>query len=179
MPWQPQSSRNARALQLFIESMDVINEALWFPPKPVIGQMGRVARSVSVELRKLLFDSRRLLHDVIQRPRLRSLNDRTLLTGDVYQNDCVVSIEPGTSAGPLLEHVSTRKWHIKVHPLHGLRFDRTEKKWTFYQMFDNGAVPLTLDRWLRQKLFCVDDREYSLLDTLKLLANEGSGPRRC
>lgn len=172
MTWHPKSSQNGRAFRSFIESMDVINEAICFPPKPVVAQMGRAARRVSIELRKLLFDSMPLLHVVLHRPRLRPLNQRQPLSGDVYEKGRILSIAPGTSAGPLLEYVSTRRWHIKVNPLHGLRFDSTEKKWTFYLMFDNAAVPISLDRWLRQRVFFVDDREYSLFDTLKFLSNK-------
>ena len=68
--------------------------------------------------------------------------------------------------------VATHTWKITVHPLHGLRFDGDRKKWEFYQMFDTKAAPIKLDRWLRQRLFCVDSRKYSLWDTLKFLANK-------
>ena len=39
-------------------------------------------------------------------------------------------------------------------------------------MFDDGVVPITIHRWLHQRLFCVDNREYSLFDTLKFIANK-------
>lgn len=172
MTWKPRSSQNARALRLFIESMDIIDEALCFPPDPVIDHMGRVARRVSIELRKLLLDGRPLLHTVLQRPRLHPLNDHQSLTGDVYENERMLSIAPATSDGRRVGAIASHKWSIEVHPLHGLRFDNTEKMWTVYTMFDTSAVPLTLDRWLRQSLFCVNDREYSLFDTLKFLANK-------
>ena len=68
--------------------------------------------------------------------------------------------------------VATHTWKITVHPLHGLRFDRHRKKWEFYQMFDTNAVPIRLNQWLRQRLFCVDGRQYSLWDTLKFLVNK-------
>ena len=172
MTWQPKASQSARAFRLFLESMDVIEESLCFPPNPNVEHMGRVARRVSVELRKLLFDRKPLLQAVLNQPRLHPLKDRKSLTGDTYQNERTVSIALGTSVGPSLGDVASHKWHIKVHPLHGLRFDNPEKKWEFNPMFDDGAAPITVDRWLRQRLFCVDNREYSLFDTLKFIANK-------
>ena len=134
--------------------------------------MGRVARRVSIELRKLLFDSRPLLHTVLQRPRLHPLNDGGSLTGDTYENERMLSIAPGTSDGLFLGVAATHRWHIEVHPLHGLRFDSTGKKWIIYPIFDTSAAPIPLGRWLRQRLFCVDSREYSLFDALRFLANK-------
>lgn len=155
-----------------MESMDIIDEALRFPPDAVADDMGRRGRRVAVELRKLLFDSRPLLHHVLERPRFQPLKKHETLTGDIYENECVMSIAAASSDGVSLGGVATHKWHIRVHPLHGLRFDGISENWTFYPMFDTGAVPITLERWLRQRLFCVDDREYSLLDTLKFIANK-------
>ena len=172
MTWTPKPSQNARALRLFMESMDVIVEALCFPPDAVVDHMGRVARRVSIELRKLLFDSSPLLHAVLHRPRLHPLNDGGSIRGDIYRNERILSIAPGTSDGQLAGGIASHKWQIEVHPLHGLRFDSTAKNWTIYPMFNTDAVPLTLDRWLRQRLFCVNDREYSLFDTLKFVANK-------
>ena len=34
MTWQPKASQNAKAFRLFLESMDVIEEALCFPLTP-------------------------------------------------------------------------------------------------------------------------------------------------
>ena len=172
MTWHPKSTQNARALRFFMESMDIINEALCFQSNPVVGHMGRVARRVSIELRKLLFDSRPLLHTVLQRPRLHPLNDGGSLTGDTYENERMLSIAPGTSDGLFLGVAATHRWHIEVHPLHGLRFDSTGKKWIIYPIFDTSAAPIPLGRWLRQRLFCVDSREYSLFDALRFLANK-------
>ena len=53
-----------------------------------------------------------------------------------------------------------------------VRFNGDRKKWEFYRMFDTKAAPIKLDRWLRQRLFCVDSRKYNLWDTLKFLANK-------
>ena len=39
-------------------------------------------------------------------------------------------------------------------------------------MFDSSAASVRLDQWLRQRLFCVDSREYNLAATLKYLANK-------
>ena len=58
-----------------------------------------------------------------------------------------------------------------MHPLHGLKFDAAGKKWILEGVFDASATPLRLDSWQRQRLFCVDGREYSLGDALKFLAN--------
>ena len=68
--------------------------------------------------------------------------------------------------------VATRIWRIVVHPLHGLKFNRTEKKWIFGPLFDTQAQRMTIEPWLKQRLLRVDGREYSLRDTLKFIANK-------
>lgn len=171
MAWQPKATQNARAFRLFMESMDVINEALCFPSEPQVGHMGRVARTVSIELRKLLFDSSPLLHRVLQRSRLHPRRAREALTGDIYENGFRLSIAPATSEKVLLGPPATGEWNITVHPLHGLSFHKAEKRWILHPMFDTDAGPVVLKRWLRQRLFCLGNREYSLLDTLRFLAN--------
>ena len=171
MTWQPKATQNARSFRLFMESMDVINEALCFPPEPQVGHIGRVARTVSIELRKLLFDSSPLLHMVLQGPRLHPLKARDTLTGDVYENSFQLSIAPATREKVLLGPPATREWNITVHPLHGLKFQKAEKGWILRPMFDTDAMPMALGQWLRQRLFCVENRAYSLLDALKFLAN--------
>lgn len=172
MTWQPKASQNARAFRLFMESMDVMNEALRFPSGPHVGHIGRVARTVSIELRKLIFDSSPLLHRILQRVRLHPLMAGEALTGDIYENTFQLSIAPGTREGILLGSPSTREWKITVHPLHGLKFHKSEKKWEMHPMFDTDAEPIALQRWLRQRLLCVENREYSLLDTLRFLSTK-------
>ena len=171
MTWQPKATQNARAFRLFLESMDVINEALGFPSEPQVDHVGRVARTVSIELRKLLFDSSPLLHRVLQRPRLHPLKARHTLKGDVYKNSFQLSIVPANSEKVFLGPPATREWSITVHPLHGLEFHKARKIWILRPLFDTVAEPMALRQWLRQRLFCVENREYSFLDTLKFLAN--------
>lgn len=153
MTWKPRPNQNGRALRLFVESMDVIIETLCFSPGFAVDDFGRAARSVATELRKLLFDGRPLLHAVLQRPRLHPLSDIGAVSGDVYENERTVSLALGTSEGPNLDSVATHKWHIKVYPLHGLRFDSAEKKWSIDPLFDTQEAPLKLNQWLRQRLF--------------------------
>ena len=141
MTWQPKASQNGRAFRLFLESMDVINDALCFPSNPNVEHMGRVARRVSVELRKLLLDGRPLIHAVLHKPRLHPLHEARSLKGDIYENERVLSFALGTSSGQLMGPAATHTWHIKVQPLHGLRFDDLGKKWEFYPMFDDGCDP--------------------------------------
>ena len=172
MTWKPKATQNARSFRLFMESMNVMNEALYFPPQPQVGHIGRVARTVSIELRKLLFDGSPLIHRVIQRPRLHPLKARGTLTGDVYENSFQLSIAPATSEKVLLGPPATREWSIAVHPLHGLKFQKAKKKWILRPMFDPDAEPVALGKWLRQRLFCVENREYSLLDTMRFLATK-------
>ena len=172
MTWQPRATQNARSFRLFMESMDVINEALCFPPEPQVVHIGRVARTVSIELRKLLFDGSPLLHRVLQGPRLHPLKARYTLTGDVYENSFQLSLAPANSEKVLLGPPATREWSITVHPLHGLRFHKAGKRWILRPMFDTDAEPMALGQWLSQRLFCVENRGYSLLDTLKFLANK-------
>ena len=68
--------------------------------------------------------------------------------------------------------VAAHTWSITVHPLHGLRLDSQSKKWIAELLFDEEAQPLTLGTWLNQRLFQVDQRVYSLGDTLKFVANK-------
>ena len=172
MSWEPKASQNARAIRLFVDSIGEIGDALRLPSDPVVGHMGSAARRVSIQLRKLLFDGSPLFHAVLVRPRLHPLVDRGTLAGDVYENAFQVSIAPASSKGVRLGAVSTHTWKVAVHPLHGLQFDQSEKTWMLRPMFNTGAAPVTMDRWLRQRLFSVDGREYSLSDTLKYLANK-------
>ena len=171
MAWRPKATQNARSFRLFMELMDVINEALCFPPEPQVGHIGRVARTVSIELRKLLFDGSPLLHRVLQGPRLHPLKARDTLTGDIYENSRQLSIASANSEKVLLGPPATREWSITVHPLHGLQFHKAGRRWILRPMFDTDAEPMALGQWLRQRLFCVENREYSLLDTLRFLAN--------
>ena len=92
--------------------------------------------------------------------------------GQVYENERQISIAPGTSQAPDLESVSTHRWKIAVHPLHGLGFDGTRNIWSLHSMFDSSAASVRLDQWFRQRLFCVDSRECNLAATLKYLANK-------
>lgn len=171
MVWRPKATQNARFFRLFMESMDVINEALCFPPEPQVVHIGRVARTVSIELRKLLFDGSPLLHRVLQGPRLHPLKAKDTLTGDIYENSVQLSIAPANSEKVPMGPPATREWSITVHPLHGLKFHEAGKRWILRPMFDTDAGPMALGQWLRQRLFCVENREYSLLDTLKFLVN--------
>ena len=170
--WHPKASLNARAIRLFIESVNDIGDALRFPSNATLVHMESAARRVSIELRKLLFDGGPLFHAVLHRPRLHPLFDKSTLMGEVYENERQISIAPGTSQAPDLESVSTHRWKIAVHPLHGLGFDRTRNIWSLHSMFDSSAASVRLDQWLRQRLFCVESREYSLAATLKYLANK-------
>ena len=172
MNWHPKASLNARAIRLFIESVNDIGDALRFPSDASLVHVESAARRVSIELRKLLFDGGPLFHAVLHGPRLHPLFDKSTITGHVYENERQMSFASGTSQGPDLESVSTRRWKITVHPLHGLRFDRTQNIWSLHSMFDASAVPVRLDRWLRQRLFCVDGAEYSLSAMLSYLANK-------
>ena len=171
--WEPKSQLNAKALRLFRDGMDDLNDALGLLLRQgSIGQMRTVGRRVSVELRKLLFDNTPLVHRVLHRPRFHPLSDRNTLTGDLYENAFVLRIAPGTPDGPVAGLVATHTWRIAVHPLHGLKFDRVEKKWIFGPLFDVHTQPMALEPWLKQRLFSVDRREYALLDTLKFIANK-------
>ena len=174
MTWQPKSQQNAKVLRLFKESMDDINDNLRSLSSLSVSRMRSVARRLSIELRKLLLDGNPLLNAVVDRPQLHPLHDRNILTGDIHTSERALRVVPAASTGTPMGStaVATHTWKITVHPLHGLRFDRHRKKWEFYQMFDTNAVPIKLNRWLRQRLFCVDGRQYSLWDTLKFLANK-------
>ena len=170
--WNPKRHQNAKALRLFHEGMEDIHGALAILNRGTVGGMGRVGRRVSVELRKLLFDGAPLVHRVLQGPRFHPLVDAENLAGDVYKNEYSFRVAPETSDGPNLKMVATRTWRIVVHPLRGLNFNRTEKKWIVGPLFDTQVQRMTLESWLKQRLLRVDGREYSLRDTLKFIANK-------
>ena len=170
--WNPKPQQNAKALRLFCEGMDDMHGALAMLSQGSVGGMRTVGRKVSVELRKLLFDGTPLVHRVLHRPRFHPLFKSESLAGDVYENEFSLQVAPGTRDGPLPQMVATRIWRVVVHPLHGLKFNRTEKKWIFGPLFDTQAQRMTLEPWLKQRLLRVDGREYSLLDTLKFIANK-------
>ena len=170
--WNPKPQQNAKALRLFCEGMDDMHGALTILSQGSGGGMHTVGRKVSVELRKLLFDGTPLVHRVLHRPRFHPLFNSGSLAGDVYENKFSLRIAPGTRDGPLPGMVATRTWRVVVYPLHGLKFNRTEKKWIFGPLFDTQARRMALEPWSKQRLFRVDEREYSLLETLKFIANK-------
>ena len=133
---------------------------------------GESSAPVSIELRKLLFDSTPLLHRVMQKPRFHPLNDKGSLKGDKHKIESTLSIELANRMGQLVGAAASRKWQLTICPLQGLAFSTNKRKWTAYPMFNDKAVPIPLGKWLRQKLFFVDDRAYSLIDTLRFLANK-------
>ena len=169
--WQPKAQQNARALRLFRDGMADIHQSLRLLRGGHVGSIGTIGRRVSVELRKLLFDATPLVHRVLHRPRFDALLDKAALTGDVYENETGVQVAPGPFKPPPETWVASHTWRIVVHPLHGLRFDRAGAKWVFDGLFDRGAAPMAPGPWLRQRLFGVEEREYTLLDTLKFVAN--------
>ncbi len=172
--WRPKSQQNAKVLRSFRDSMDDIRDVLEFRPdvSASVDYIRKVGRKVSVELRKLLLDVTPLVHRVLQRPRFLPLRDSAGLMGDVYENSFTMRIAPGTKEGPSLGNAAERTWGMTVHPLHGLRFDLKSKQWIVEPLFDAEAPPVTLGTWLKQRLFRVDQRVYSLGDTLKFVANK-------
>ncbi len=100
------------------------------------------------------------------------MRDSAGLMGDVYENSFTMRMALGTEDGPSLGNVAERTWGMTVHPLHGLRFDLRSKQWIVEPLFDVAAPPVTLGTWLKQRLFRVDQRVYSLGDTLKFVTNK-------
>ncbi len=172
--WGPKSQQNAKALRSFKDAMNDIGDVVDFEAGPGLSveYIRNAGRKVSVALRKLILDGAPLIHRVLQGPRFEPLRDRGGLTGDVYENSFSMQIAPGTEDGRLLAPAAERAWSVTVHPLHGLRFDSRTKLWHFERLFDAQAKPLALGTWLNQRLFTVDQRAYSLGDTLKFVANK-------
>lgn len=172
--WRPKSQQNAKALRSFRDAMQDIRDVLELRADAAmsIDFMRHSGRKVSVELRKLLLDGAPLMHRVLQRPRLLPLRNTDALVGDVYENSFTMRVAPSTEDGRLLARTAEHTWSMTVHPLHGLRFDSQTKQWVFEPLFDVQAQPLTLGPWLKQRLFRVDERVYSLGDTLKYVANK-------
>ena len=172
--WRPKSQQNAKALRSFGDAMDDIRDVLEFRPDVSVSvdYIRNAGRKVSVELRKLLLDGAPLVHRVLQRPRFPPLRDSAGLMGDVYENSFTMRMALGTEDGPSLGNVAERTWGMTVHPLHGLRFDLRSKQWIVEPLFDVAAPPVTLGTWLKQRLFRVDQRVYSLGDTLKFVTNK-------
>ena len=169
--WEPKPQQNAKALRLFRDGMDEMHEALWLPS----GEAWRTrlaSRRASVELRKFLLDGSPLVHRVLRRPRFHPLRKKDGLSGDVYRNDCTISLAPATRDGQMVGPPATSTWAIAVHPLHGLTYDEERKLWHLEVPFDLDAQPMVLDAWLRQRLYRVNGREYSLMTTLRFLSNK-------
>ena len=171
---RPKSQQNAKAPRLFRDAMDDIPDIMGFRSEvPLsVDYIRNAGRKVSVELRKLLSDRVPLVHRVLQAPIFHPLRDKRRLAGDVYENSFAMRVAPGTEDGPDLTPVAAHTWSITVHPLHGLRFDSQPKKWIVEPLFDAQAPLMTLGTWLNQALFQVDERVYSLGDTLKFFANK-------
>ena len=170
--WVPKPQQNAKALRLFRDGMDEMHEALWFPPDEA-WRMRRAGRRASVELRKLLLDGSPLVHRVLHRPRFHPLRSKDRLAGDVYRDAKTLQIRLGAKDGRLLTPAASQTWAIAVHPLNGLRYENASKKWHLEPLFDVDARPtITLNTWLRQRLYRVNGREYSLWDTLKFVSNK-------
>ena len=172
--WRPKSQQNAKALRSFKDAMNDIGDVVDLEAGPglSVDYIRNAGRKVSVALRKLILDGAPLIHRVLQGARFQPLRDRGGLTGDVYENSCLLRIAPGTKDRRLLAPAAERTWSVTVHPLHGLRFDSQTKLWHFERLFDAQAKPLRLATWLNQRLFAVDERAYSLGDTLKFVANK-------
>ena len=172
--WRPKPEQNAKALRSFRDSMDDIRDVLEFRPDVSLSvdYIRNGGRRASVELRKLLLDGRPLVHRVLQGPRFQPLRNKAGLTGDVYENSFTMQVAPGTRNAPDFALVAAHTWCITVHPLHGLRFESQAEQWVFEPLFDAQAPPLVLGTWLNQTLFRVDQRVYTLGDTLKFVANK-------
>ena len=172
--WRPKPQQNAKALRSFNDAMDDIRTVLEFRLGHALSveYIRNAGRKVTVELRKLLLDGAPLVHRVLERPRFHPLRDRNDLTGDIYENSSTIRVAPGTEEGPQSKIFAEHKWSVAIHPLHGLRFSSPAKRWVFGPLFDPKAQPLALGAWLNQRLFQVDQRVYSLGDTLKYVANK-------
>ncbi len=171
--WRPNSQQNARALRSFKDAMEDIRDIVEFRPDTdwSAGSIRNASRKVAIELRKLMLDGTGLMSRVLFRPRFQPLRDKAGLVGDVYENSDSVRIAPATEDGRLSGPLAERTWGITVHPLHGLRFNSAANQWIVEQLFNTQAQPLALSAWLNQRLFAVDERVYSLRDTLKYVAD--------
>ena len=172
MSWKPKPQQNAKALRLFVETMEDINDSFYLSGSDSLVNIPRVARHLAVPLRKLLLDGRPLVHSVLQGPRFHPLFHPSHLSGDTYTNTRTFQVQLATNIGVPLSQPARHSWSITVHPLHGLSFNNTKKAWSLQTLFDTEEPPVTLQRWTKQKLFCVDEREYTLGDTLLFIANK-------
>lgn len=172
--WRPKPQQNAKALRSFKDAMSDIRDILEFRPDAALSVdfIRTASRKVSVGLRKLILDAAPLLHRVLERPRFLPLRGRASLTGDIYENFRTLRVAPWTEDGRQRAHFAEHTWGITVHPLHGLQFESSAKRWGSGPLFDVNLQPLPLDTWLNQRLFQVDQREYSLRHTLKYVADK-------
>ena len=177
MDWKPKEQQNGRALRLFIDSFDEINDCLSLLQSSQFDKIPSLARRVSIQLRKLLFDGSPLIHKVLRGPRFLPLNCRDTLPGDTYTNTFYFRVVPATGEGVPFGRPAVRTWGAVVHPLHGLSYDATRRTWKVYPMFDTGAEPMRLASWSSQRLFCVDEREYRLQETITFPAKHRGCPR--
>ena len=172
MLWKPKGQQQANPFRLFNESMYEIMDNLDSLATSDLRDVPRTARRLAVELRKLLCDGTPLVHQVLEGTRFHPLHQTESLLGDKYTNNQTIQLALANERREIMGPAASHTWSICVYPLHGLRFDSPSKKWIFQPMFDKSGTPLRLEPWLKQRLFCVDDREYSLRDTLSFLANK-------
>ncbi|MCY3899268.1 MAG: hypothetical protein OXF86_11880 [Caldilineaceae bacterium] len=137
-----------------------------------------ISRSVSVELRKLLLHNG-LLQRCVRRPRLQPLIRPDRLKGDPFEDIFEMPSgsltltkldEPMAGAHALVE-LAPMKHTTVIHPLYGLCFQNDSNQWVSESPFDEGLLPIRLDRWLKQSVLQIDSDIYDMRDLLSEVAN--------
>lgn len=135
------------------------------------------SRSISVELRKLLLDgANSLVRRCVQKPRLHRLLQFDELRGDLY------TVNIGVSSGILqciqLDGDGRAEFPIApvqftatVHPLPGLRYNKSSDTWVSGDPFDRVKESIRIDAWLKQPLLEIDDTQYTIGAVLTEVAN--------
>ena len=137
-----------------------------------------VSRSVSVELRKLLFGDA-LISKCVRRPKLHKLIRPPRLNGDPFEDS--FGVQGGTMritnldeprAGMSAEFgITPMKHTVVIYPLYGLCFQKGSNVWTSTDPFAKELSPIRLDWWLKQPVLQIDRDQYDMRAMLSEVAN--------
>lgn len=126
--------------------------------------------AVSVNLRKLLFDNRSipLIKTCIEKPRMHPLRNSATLTGATevrtYKSnpDIVMDIcDPERKQFVCRAYESPGNYHVIIRPMHGMELNKESGKFECRIPFDENATPITIGKWLNQRLLRIEIEFYS------------------
>ena len=181
MIWEANEHAEDRTFEDFTASMLNISTQLRANGEDV-RSFGRnlvgVSRSISVELRKLLFGDE-LISRCVRRPKLHKLIRPHRLSGDPFEDSFEIQggniqitklDEPGAGTSATFG-ITPMKHIVVIHPLYGLCFQKGSNVWTSTDPFAMGLTPIRLDWWLKQPVLQIDRDRYDMRAMLSEVAN--------